>query len=260
MNALHLLAAAALLTGPAELHTLGSPATQEAREPVAKRLTALIDRYNKQNSDAYELYTKATTEEARAAAIQSMPGKEYLPEFRALAVEAKGTDTAVQAWLWVVRIGVETQEAREILALLLAEHIQSHAMSELCGELRYGAEKFGQEPTVDALRALVADSPHEKVRASALFTLGTVLLASKHAESKAEGRDCLEAVMAEYGELAYGGNSTYAKAAAGFLYELDHLQIGMAAPDFATVDENGAPWKLSDYRGKVVVVDFWGFW
>ena len=25
-------------------------------------------------------------------------------------------------------------------------------------------------------------------------------------------------------------------------------------------DENGVSWKLSDYRGKVVVVDFWGFW
>jgi peroxiredoxin len=34
----------------------------------------------------------------------------------------------------------------------------------------------------------------------------------------------------------------------------------MLAPDFEAVDENGAAWKLSDYRGKVVVVDFWGNW
>jgi cytochrome oxidase Cu insertion factor (SCO1/SenC/PrrC family) len=32
------------------------------------------------------------------------------------------------------------------------------------------------------------------------------------------------------------------------------------APDFEAVDENGVKFKLSDYRGKVVVLDFWGFW
>lgn len=260
MHPAQVLLSAVLLAGPAELHTPGSLPRQEAQQPVEKRLTALIERYNKQRNDVYEVYTKAKTEEERTEALKGMPGKEYVPEFRALAEEAKGTDTAVQAWLWVLRIGVETQEAREILALLLAEHVQSKAMGELCGELRYGAERFGQDATADALRALVAESPHEMVRASALFTLGAVLLASPQAESKAEGRDCLEAVVAEYGEVAYGADSTYAKAAEGYLFELDHLQIGMAAPDFATLDENGAAWKLSDYRGKVVVVDFWGFW
>ena len=99
-----------------------------------------------------------------------------------------------------------------------------------------------------------------RARAAALFTLGAVLLESKKADCKAEGRDCLEAVIAEYGELSYRGDSTYGVAAEGYLFELDHLQIGMQAPDFETVDENGVNWKLSDYRGKVVVVDFWGFW
>jgi hypothetical protein len=33
-------------------------------------------------------------------------------------------------------------------------------------------------------------------------------------------------------------------------------QIGKAAPDFAAVDSNGKPVKLSDYRGKVVVLEW----
>ena len=44
------------------------------------------------------------------------------------------------------------------------------------------------------------------------------------------------------------------------LPELDHLQIGMHVPDFEAVDQDGVKFKLSDYAGKVVVVDFWGFW
>jgi len=32
------------------------------------------------------------------------------------------------------------------------------------------------------------------------------------------------------------------------------------APDFPAVDTNGESFRLSDYRGQVVMLDFWGFW
>jgi peroxiredoxin len=32
------------------------------------------------------------------------------------------------------------------------------------------------------------------------------------------------------------------------------------APDFSLLDSNGAPLKLSGYRGKVVLLDFWATW
>ena len=38
------------------------------------------------------------------------------------------------------------------------------------------------------------------------------------------------------------------------------LAIGKVAPEIAGVDIDGAKFKLSDYRGKVVVLDFWGDW
>jgi hypothetical protein len=36
--------------------------------------------------------------------------------------------------------------------------------------------------------------------------------------------------------------------------------IGMEAPEISGEDLEGAPFKLSDYRGKVVLLDFWGNW
>jgi hypothetical protein len=38
------------------------------------------------------------------------------------------------------------------------------------------------------------------------------------------------------------------------------LDIGNLAPEIEGVDLDGVPFKLSDYRGKVVLLDFWGHW
>lgn len=36
--------------------------------------------------------------------------------------------------------------------------------------------------------------------------------------------------------------------------------VGSMAPDFPAVDTDGEAFRLSDYRGQVVMLDFWGFW
>ncbi len=237
------------------------PAGAESVQTPDEKLAGLIERFNKEREEVFEAYQKAESEEERGKIIAKLPGKGYIPEFRAVAEEAEGTDTAARAWLWVLRlIENDPKQAWEVVELLLGEHMQSLAMEELSGELRYAAHEHGEGRVLEALRALVSESPHERVRAGALFTLGAVLFESDKAENKAEGRDCFQAVIVEYGSLAYRGDSTYAAAAEGYLYEFAHLQLGMPAPDFESVDENGVKWKLSDYKGKVVVVDFWGFW
>jgi hypothetical protein len=41
---------------------------------------------------------------------------------------------------------------------------------------------------------------------------------------------------------------------------ISKLLIGKVVPDIAGEDTDGKPFKLSDYRGKVVLLDFWGHW
>jgi cytochrome oxidase Cu insertion factor (SCO1/SenC/PrrC family) len=55
-------------------------------------------------------------------------------------------------------------------------------------------------------------------------------------------------------------NTTIADRAAGELFEIRNLAIGKPVPDIEGEDLDGKPFKLSEYRGKVVVIDFWGNW
>lgn len=48
--------------------------------------------------------------------------------------------------------------------------------------------------------------------------------------------------------------------AAQDLHELEHLETGRPAPDIQGRDSQGALFRLSDFRGKVVVVTFWAHW
>jgi len=44
------------------------------------------------------------------------------------------------------------------------------------------------------------------------------------------------------------------------LFSLQHLMVGKPAPEIVGEDLSGVEFKLSDYRGKVVLLDFWAHW
>ena len=60
--------------------------------------------------------------------------------------------------------------------------------------------------------------------------------------------------------LAHESNSNEINQLREILRELRELVIGKVAPDIVGKDADGVEFKLSDYRGKVVVLDFWGEW
>jgi len=73
------------------------------------------------------------------------------------------------------------------------------------------------------------------------------------------GRD-EEAVAILKEMIAENPDHEQSKLAVGQVFRSENLQIGMIPPDFTTKDVDGNEMKLSDYRGKVTVLDFWGFW
>lgn len=61
-------------------------------------------------------------------------------------------------------------------------------------------------------------------------------------------------------KLPMMNNETIGSLAQRTLHELRHFALGKPAQDIVGKDIEGKPLKLSEYRGKVVVIYFWGTW
>jgi len=55
------------------------------------------------------------------------------------------------------------------------------------------------------------------------------------------------------------GGDSVAERARTELYEVRNLRVGKEAPDIEGEDQDGVRFKLIDYRGKVVLLDFWSY-
>jgi len=249
-----------LLLGAGPQPLAPSAASAVVCQDAAQRLAAIQAEYSKDQRAFYERLQKlADPAEVERLMREENPLVEYIDRFRELAFDAAGTETGVRAWIWVGNLCLDNdrvEEAREALGVLLDNHLDSPALAEVATSLRYTGPRLGGSVARDALTRILEGSPHAGVRAPAQFSLGQMLAESGDAAEKARGRALLEEMPAKYADVEGG----WAELAKGLLYELDHLQVGMLAPDFEAVDVDGVSWKLSDYRGKVVIVDFWGFW
>ncbi len=255
-----------LCVGPAALaRQASSPAA--APDPATKLAT--IEQEFEQEQKAFYADLKAAASDEDAQHLYEGFAQDvvsaYAKRYEALALESRGTETSFKAWRKVFDLGSMYHNAealRKALDALMAEHAQREELADLTLGLRYGAQQIGEERVIGALRTLAERSPHRKVKASALYNLGATLGENRPAGDPqlAEARAILCSVAKDYAEVELYPGRTCGQAAEAFLFELDHLQVGMPAPEFAAVDAEGASFRLSDYKGKVVLIDFWGFW
>ena len=70
----------------------------------------------------------------------------------------------------------------------------------------------------------------------------------------------MQRVMDEFDDVNNHRGVSIATAAERQLFEMERLVVGEPAPEITGTDIDGVEFKLSDYRGKVVFLDFWGHW
>ena len=69
----------------------------------------------------------------------------------------------------------------------------------------------------------------------------------------------LEQIRSKYGDVEWQ-EGKLSESLEPLIFTLKYLQVGRTPPDIIGKDVDGAEFKLSDFRGKVVVLDFWGDW
>ncbi len=234
---------------------LQTPTT--SKPDLAKEFTALQNSFE----DAYEAYyaplRAAKTDEERAR-IQldpkTAPVPVFLERFQAFAARAKGDDAGARALLWLFSntADVEPKVAKSAVDDLVGGYLASPRMADLAQTLQYNAEVLGRDRSLEVLSKIEKGSTLPHAKAAALFVSGALLLDEGGHADEAKAR--FQRVRKEFPE------TPWAARAEGSLFETENLQVGMTAPAFDAIDENGKAWSSSELHGKVVILDFWGFW
>lgn len=221
------------------------------KDPLQAELSKLMDEYR----TAMKAWSKARQDDPKAP----RPVGQFWDRYAALA--AKGSPDSL---LWMAQNAAYqfdgkkkeiTAKKLECYEKLITQH-QDFGFMEDLPRMIANEKKYFETGDMDRLLSLLLNkSENRDVQAACLDGLTRVLSGTSASESD---RKRVEEYKARL-EKDYEGTSVVNRMRAEE-FKKNNLQVGMVAPDFTHRDVEGVEFKLSDYRGKVVLLDFWGFW
>jgi hypothetical protein len=270
------LVAAALALGP--VRAADKPKPDAPAKPPAEQMKVLM----KEVDDAMaafrkeaDKYKEGDPEEKLDKLWEAYVKKAdaNVPRVVDLACKEPKSATAFEALEWVVTTprNIFQPYGKQAIALLRDHHATNPKIGKSCGFLGYYGESQN-EPTLALLRAVSEKNPDRTARGHAFLGLARLtrnkargMEYRKQGDPKPlfkEADRLFQLVSDEYDDCPElrRGKGTLGEQAEAELFELRSLAIGMTAPDIEGEDIDGKKFKLSDYRGKVVVLDFWGHW
>ena len=238
----------------------------------------------KTQAEAEKIIEKEMTNEKQEK-LQADFGKRM---FAFVEKNAGERDAVADALLWIMQKTSGSADSAKAADLLIRDHLANKKLDSAIGRLVYMPTDSGEK----LVRAVAekADTPARKTNARLQLarllknkyeTVGTIktsdektlrmfekrigkeylarLAASDPATFSAEAELLFAAIVKDAAEDKTIAASIK-ESAETELYELRFLAIGKPAPDIEGEGIDGKSFKLSDYRGKVVVLDFWGNW
>lgn len=277
MQRMVLALALACLAAPTARAGDDPPAPQkkgESQVTPAEAYQSLLKEYR----DAEEAFN-AAFREAKTPADQKRVFEQVYPRpekfagrFLAIAEKDPQAPEAIDALSWVVSHILFSPEGEKALAILARDHVRSDRIGLVCQRLVFSNSAASES----FLRAVLEKNPSRDIQGMACYALAHGLMARAEqplgslrnifrpqpAQAKppgAEAEELLDRVAAKYADVKYG-RGTLGAAAQGDLFEIRNLAIGKPAPEIEGQEIAGKPMKLSAFKGKVVVLDFWGNW
>jgi RNA polymerase sigma factor (sigma-70 family) len=177
-------------------------------------------------------------------------------ELMALLENFPASPAGFDAAQWILLNSPDGREVEKAAEVILQEHIQETNLVTIAQQL----ERMRHRCTTNLLQAMLEQNPDPRVRGNACLTLATLRKeAAEFGENKAataEAERLFERVEAEFGSVKKDGK-TLSELARPELFELRRLSIGNPALEIEGEDLEGDSLKLSNYKGKVVVLRFW---
>ena len=244
--------------------TLATSSTSNLLDEEFEALVAEVDAA----VAAWTLQLEAARERARnagerlSASAWSSPKKPYVLTFMRAAKRRASTDAAIPYLRWVAQnalpmVGPERAAAKGAVRILVTEHRRSPELASL-GWMLGRMDYFFEDPAEASAAGLglEQDSPVPEVRAWATFSRLSRALNEASVES-AEYLQAKDQIARILGDVEL---PDLAAEVANRVALRESFSLGMEAPDIEGLDLDGTAFALSDYRGKILFIDFWGDW
>lgn len=264
----------------------------------AARYRALVREFQDAQQDSSKAYSLSRTESDRRQALALKPDPAaFARRFLDLTREKPADRASFDALSWVVSHCPHSAEGDQALQLLAASHLDDPRLSPILQRLGSSksseAEKLlraAMEKSTDrevqahacyTLVLMLTAREHHAVPSKHRTSKGKKTEAAKGPEPNEPLRQEIETLygrlLKDYRDVKFSRKKTYGEIALAALEKLKPgrtrtgtsetsfpdgvgLEVGMAAPEIRGLDTRGGPMRLSEFRGKVVVLDFWGDW
>lgn len=237
---------------------------QEVANESAKEL------FKKLEAEADKIYEEWMTDLRKKMAEaektgESLPDSAYTPplgdvvaKFKEAATTFAGKEDAVQFLVWISQMGgrIDEQAGKDAMRTLLTDHTKSEGLEEIAGMFGYLNMYFDDETVKEMLAKVERENSSATVRGWAAFARIAPILESSKYDSEE-----FKTAKAEITRMIDGVKDRRLRSEVESKINLaEKFGIGMVAPDIEGVDLDGVAFKLSDYKGKILFVDFWGDW
>jgi AhpC/TSA family len=183
-----------------------------------------------------------------------------------LAKENLKDATGLNALIEAYAEGENTPIQEEARTLIIENHDSNPKIEEVLPFIAKRDRGYDEE----LLKNVLEKNPSKAVKATASFLLAKRLKAesdspklkdSELIPKMKEAIAAFEKIAKDYGNLNLKGlHGTATELARNEIAGIRKSPIGKPSPDIVGPDTDGRNFRLSDYKGKVILLDFWGHW